>query len=228
MNNARVHYDSDRYGKKALNDIDGNLIFNVYDLSASDYVEKTLDEWLEMKLPEILQTERKIADLERINKDSDTVFSGNGNMLIGFDEDTGIYTMERIVSDMQADSLDDVGYIMSYRSTWITEKEWYQEFKPGEGSTLRYLEVPVEICHVRLLSAVTGQEIVSFETKRSPSSYSVDDAGIPKGERVSKAGIWIVMQDAFEKNGVENPFPEIELPYWDWTGSYIENPLKKE
>ena len=218
-------YDSDRYGNIRMEWVNGSEILAIYNIKAYDTI--TLEKWLEKETPILLQRERLLADLVRLNEQPETAEFGGGNMLIGYDEDAGLYTMKRVVTDLQATSLEETGYILSYHSTWEAETAYYDVYEGGRWVSITPYEVPVEVCHARILSAVNGQELVSFQARHAPASYSVDDNGIPRGQYMSSTGIWGEMKRAFEEQGLDWPFPENTDPYGLYADKdlWVENPL---
>lgn len=141
--------------------------------------------------------------LETLNDPSRTVEFGGGTLFVGYDEETGEYTQERIPESLQASTMEEVGYILSYAGTWEIETKSY--LLSGATSKIRTFDVPLERLMVRILDAATGKEIAFFRKDAYAPLSVLTEAELGK----QYASIdETALRNAFLESGLEWPFEE--------------------
>ncbi len=138
--------------------------------SLNDFIlnKKNIAGYMEYFTPNVLQEERWEQISADLNDSSGDYAFGDGQYFVGYNEDTGEYSMDRIPSNMRAASLEDIGYILSYFSTKTTKTEEYRSLMDG---TISERTVPLEVFHGRILVAATGENLGAFEkTAIAPGS----------------------------------------------------------
>ena len=167
--------------------------------------EGLLGDWIETVFPSMQDDYRKAVEnqnkwqslnalLDSLNDPSQTVEFTDGRLFVGYDEDAGEYTMDRIPENLRSWDVDEVGFILSYRSVWGTEGAQYE--KQG------WVEVPVETFTARVLIASTGQTLDTFTiSMHAPTLLNMALIQQP----VTSGYVEGKLRDVFQAHGLEWP-----------------------
>ncbi len=128
-----------------------------------DQEEREQKKLKEAQQKERLDSSRQKQLLDLLNDPSQSPEFGNGAYFVGYNEDKGVYEMGRVPIALRTSFLEEVGYILSYSSSWTTKTGKYTS---GE------LEVELETFKGKILDADTGKVIGTF-TKKATLPYVV-------------------------------------------------------
>ena len=166
--------------------------------------------YLQENMPIVLKHEeagitaaKKTALVNLLNNPSQTEeFTEGGIYFVGYDKDTGKYTMDRIPGSLEGTGVDDVGYILSFSSSWGQ--------KTGEYiGSIKYT-FDVECFSADILVASTGKKLASFQIDKKPPGSVMLINGYPSSLKES-VEIWEIadkIKEIFKKQKLGWPYEE--------------------
>lgn len=159
----------------------------------------TLDDYLRLYVPLMFRGDRQTRLLNALNAPQSGVKFTGGTKFVGYDESTGRYTMDRIPEALQAETLEETGYILSYHTDW--EERTIEFGKKGP------VDVRFEQFSARLIVAETGEELESFQLGATVPAVMTFVNGKAANQTVSAEEIKSKLKSImYFQRGMEWPF----------------------
>lgn len=164
-------------------------------LGTPDIPTDHLGMWLENAMQIAAENRGHLLLLERLNR-GETLQSGGGTKLLCYDRDAGIYVDQYLIPPQAAQSEAEVGYILSFSSSWTEVSGEYEHLGKVTGRA--------ELLDVEIVDAATGEVLDQTQLGgRAPLLIDYREGSEPGfSEPVSFSEVQEYLQNAGERLGL--------------------------